>query len=43
MDEIKEKLLTMISEALDGCSIDRAERLVHMYSELCSCEEDEQL
>lgn len=41
MDEVKEKLLSMISEALDSCAIDTAERLVHMYSELCGCEEEQ--
>ena len=41
MDEVKEKLLNMISDALDNGAIDLAERLTHMYSELCDCEEEE--
>lgn len=40
IDEVKEKILSMISNALDNGAIDMAERLTHMYSELCYSEEE---
>ena len=43
MDEIKEKILTLISNALDNGAIDLADRLVDMYVRLSNTEVDEVL